>query len=125
MKVCEVSSIVLFLPSNVSEWKPDADIFLEGESNAQINGDSQQDTPQRNMTPSTIASVAPIRERSDTMMSTVNSIPGPQGQPTMSSMFFVVQALESIQNSKEGKRKGPLKDSTARALGTPLVSGSY
>ena len=125
MKVCEDSSSVLCLPSNVSKWKTDPDIFLEGDSTAQINGDSQQDTPQHNTTPSTIASVPPTRERSDTMMSTVNSIPGPQGQPTMSSMFFVVQALESIQNSKEGKRKGPLKDSTARALGTPLVSGPH
>jgi len=51
------------------------------------------------------------------MLSTVSSIPGPQGQQTMSSMFFVVQALESIQNSKEGKRKGSLKDSATKALG--------
>jgi hypothetical protein len=36
-------------------------------------------------------------------------------------MFFVVQALETIQNSKEGKRKGPLKDATAKALGIPLL----
>lgn len=35
----------------------------------------------------------------------------------MSSMFFVVQALETIQNSKEGKKKGPLKDATSKALG--------
>jgi hypothetical protein len=35
----------------------------------------------------------------------------------MSSMFFVVQALESIQSSKEGKKKGPLKDAIAKALG--------
>jgi hypothetical protein len=51
------------------------------------------------------------------MLSTVSSIPGPQGQPRMSSMFFVVQTLESIQNSKEGKRKGHLRDAIAKALG--------
>jgi hypothetical protein len=34
-------------------------------------------------------------------------------------MFFVVQALETIQNSKDGKKKGVLKDSTAKALGMP------
>jgi hypothetical protein len=54
------------------------------------------------------------------MQSTVSSIPGPQGQPTMTSMFFVVQALETIQNTKEGKRKGALKDSVAKALGINL-----
>ena len=57
------------------------------------------------------------RGRSDTILSTVSATLGPQGQQTMSSMFFVVQALETIQNSKEGKRKGPLKDSTTKALG--------
>jgi hypothetical protein len=62
----------------------------------------------------------PPRGRSDTMQSTVSSIPGPQGQPTMTSMFFVVQALETIQNTKEGKRKGALKDSVAKALGIYL-----
>jgi hypothetical protein len=36
-------------------------------------------------------------------------------------MFFVVQALETIQNSKEGKRKGPLKDATVKALGIALA----
>jgi hypothetical protein len=51
------------------------------------------------------------------MLSTLGSTLGPQGQQTMSSMFFVVQALETIQNSKEGKRKGPLKDATTKALG--------
>ena len=61
---------------------------------------------------------ASIRERSDTMLSTVSSIPGPQGQARMSSMFFVVQALETIQSTKEGKRKGALKDAIAKALGT-------
>jgi hypothetical protein len=35
----------------------------------------------------------------------------------MSGMFFVVQTFEAIQNSKEGKRKGPLKDAIAKALG--------
>jgi hypothetical protein len=40
----------------------------------------------------------------------------------MSSMYFVVQALETIQNTKEGKKKGPLKDSTTKALGTILNS---
>jgi hypothetical protein len=60
------------------------------------------------------------RGRSDTLQSTVSSVPGPQGQPTMTSMFFVVQALETIQNSKEGKRKGALKDSIAKALGMCL-----
>jgi hypothetical protein len=58
------------------------------------------------------------RERSDTMLSTVSSIPGPQGQARMSSMFFVVQALETIQSTKEGKRKGSLKDAIDKALGT-------
>ena len=57
------------------------------------------------------------RPRNDTISSTFSSGSGHQGQ-TMSSMFFVVQALEAIQNSKEGKRKGPLKDATMKALGT-------
>src|ERR1700685_3886602 len=64
-----------------------------------------------------VSTVHSSRERSDTMLSTMSSIPGPQGQHTMSSMFFVVQALESIQSSKEGKKKGPLKDAIAKALG--------
>lgn len=51
------------------------------------------------------------------MLSTVSSVLGPQSQPRMSSMFFVVQALESIQNSKEGKRKSHLRDAIAKALG--------
>jgi len=61
---------------------------------------------------------ATTRERSDTILSTISSIPGPQGQQKMSSMYFVVQTLETIQNSKDGKKKGPLKDSTTKALGT-------
>jgi hypothetical protein len=48
----------------------------------------------------------------------MTSVPGPQGEPRMSSMFFVVQALETIQNTKEGKRKGALKDAITKALGT-------
>jgi len=68
-----------------------------------------------------VASASHPRGRSDTLLSTVSSTLGPQGQQTMSSMFFVVQALETIQNSKEGKRKGPLKDATAKALGIALL----
>jgi hypothetical protein len=74
------------------------------------------ETPQTTAINSTQNGDAP-RERSDTMLSTLGSTLGPQGQQTMSSMFFVVQALEIIQNSKEGKRKGPLKDTTTKALG--------
>jgi len=37
-------------------------------------------------------------------------------QPTLSSMVFVVQALESILNAKERKRRKPLADSIQRAL---------
>lgn len=59
------------------------------------------------------------------MLSTVSTIHGPQGQLRMSSMFFVVQALESIQNTKEGKRKSPLKDAIAKALGTLLLFQHY
>jgi brefeldin A-inhibited guanine nucleotide-exchange protein len=77
--------------------------------------------PESSHAPTTPASsILSTRERSDTMMSTISSLPGPQGQRTMSSMFFVVQALETIQNSKEGKKKGPLKDATAKALGRHL-----
>ena len=64
-----------------------------------------------------MSNITTSRERSETLLSTISSTVGPQGQPTMSSMFFLVQALESIQSSKEGKRKGPLKDATAKALG--------
>lgn len=38
------------------------------------------------------------------------------GQPTLSSMVFVVQALESIGSSKDGKRRKSLADSVQRAL---------
>ncbi|BFZ59154.1 guanine nucleotide exchange protein for ADP-robosylation factor [Saitoella coloradoensis] len=38
------------------------------------------------------------------------------GSSTSSSILFVVQALESISASKEGKRKGPLRDATVKAL---------
>lgn len=38
------------------------------------------------------------------------------GQPTLSSMVFVVQALESIGASKDGKRRKSLADSVQRAL---------
>ena len=84
--------------------------------NTETNGPS----PDSSHDAQTIAmpNFASIRERSDTMLSTVSSIPGPQGQARMSSMFFVVQALETIQSTKEGKRKGALKDAIAKALGT-------
>jgi hypothetical protein len=65
-----------------------------------------------------VPSIITVRSRSDTVMSTVSSIPGPQGQQRMSSMFFVVQALETIQNTKEGRRRGHLKDITGKALGS-------
>jgi hypothetical protein len=61
------------------------------------------------------------RPRNDTLSSTFSSASGAQGQPALSSMFFVAQALEAIQNSKEGKRKGPLKDATAKALGMRVI----
>jgi hypothetical protein len=64
-----------------------------------------------------VASTPVSIERSDTMLTAVSSITGPHGEKRMSSMFFVVQTLESIQNTKEGKRKGPLKDAIAKALG--------
>jgi hypothetical protein len=61
------------------------------------------------------------RPRNDTLSSTFSSASGAQVQPALSSMFFVAQALEAIQNSKEGKRRGPLKDATAKALGMYII----
>lgn len=49
---------------------------------------------------------------SSASLSTNNSA----GQPTLSSMVFVVQALESIGASKDGKKRKPLGDSVQRAL---------
>ena len=80
------------------------------------NSETQPTTP--------TSSVAPGGERSDTILSTISSIPGPHGEVRMTSMFFVVQALETIHNTKEGKRKGPLKDAIAKALGIIIVHGS-
>ena len=40
-----------------------------------------------------------------------------------SLMVFVVQALESINNSKEGKKKGALKDATTKALDSIKQNG--
>ena len=57
------------------------------------------------------------KDRSDPMPSAAGSATGPHGEKRMSSMFFVVQTLEGIQNAKEGKRKGPLKETVAKALG--------
>jgi hypothetical protein len=90
--------------------------LMKGHPDVPEDNHSQQDAPGHDVT-SPSPPVTAARERSDTILSTVSSMPGPQGQQTMSSMFFVVQTLESIQNSKEGKRKGPLRDSTAKALG--------
>ena len=90
---------------------------------SETNGVDSQESSQASQSPP-VAHINPFRERSDTMLSTVSAIPGPQGQPAMSSMFFVVQALESIQNSKEGKKKATLKDATAKALGMCLYFGS-
>jgi len=92
------------------------ELILKGHPDVPEDNHLQQDAPGHDVT-SPSPPVTAARERSDTILSTVSSMPGPQGQQTMSSMFFVVQTLESIQNSKEGKRKGPLRDSTAKALG--------
>lgn len=81
--------------------------------NSELNGADSSQTSRTTPIPNAV----PSRERSDTLSSTVSSIPGPQGQPRMTSMYFVLQALESIQNSKEGKRKGSLKDAIGKALG--------
>lgn len=80
-----------------------------------VEADQEQHIPEHVVIP--VASTLVSRERSDTMLSAVSSITGPHGEKRMSSMFFVVQTLESIQNTKEGKRKGPLKDTIAKALG--------
>ena len=83
--------------------------------NTETNGTSAESSQDaQTISPLSFAS---SRERSDALLSTVSSIPGPQGQPRMSSMFFVVQTLETIQSTKEGKRKSPLKDAIAKALG--------
>lgn len=93
----------------------------------QTNGDhveaGQRHVPDTVVTPVPIAPVG--RDRSDTMLSAVSSITGPHGEKRMSSMFFVVQTLEGIQNTKEGKRKGPLKDAIAKALGMSDILMTY
>ena len=91
-------------------------LLISLDHNAEANGTSAESShgAQTVATPN----FATSRERSDIMLSTVSSIPGPQGQARMSSMFFVVQALETIQSTKEGKRKSPLTDAIAKALGT-------
>ena len=94
--------------------------MLAATDRVQTNGDyvetdQQQHTPESTVIP--IVNTPISRERSDTMLSVVSSITGPHGDKRMSSMFFVVQTLEGIQNTKEGKRKGPLKDAITKALG--------
>jgi hypothetical protein len=97
-----------------------SNLVAEAPDRVQTNGDhveahQEQHTPEHVVIP--VPSTRVSRERSDTMLSAVSSITGPHGEKRMSSMFFVVQTLESIQNTKEGKRKGPLKDAIAKALG--------
>jgi len=91
-------------------------MLIDVDNHSEPNGTQTAD---RSQSPHTTppSNAVTNRERSDTTLSTVSSVPGPQGQPRMSSMFFVVQALESIQLSREGKRNGHLRDAIAKALG--------
>ena len=82
-------------------------------------GRPQQERPERPQTPS-----APMRTSSrnaTTSASTARRATSMLGssnntQPSLSSMVFVVQALESILSTKETKRRKPLADSVQRAL---------
>ena len=106
---------VRFLSSVISAFSRRPLIELEKDPKSETNGVQEAESmPKVPQTP-TVTSIS-ARDRTDSI-NTVSTIPGPQGQPRMTSMFFVVQALEAIQNSKEGKRKGALKDAIAKALG--------
>lgn len=78
---------------------------------------SSQLEPQTPVTPMRSSSRnAPTRTASKRISSASLSTNNSAGQPTLSSMVFVVQALESIGSSKDGKRRKSLADSVQRAL---------
>lgn len=78
---------------------------------------SSQLEPQTPVTPMRSSSRnAPTRTASKRISAASLSTNNSAGQPTLSSMVFVVQALESIGSSKDGKRRKSLADSVQRAL---------
>ncbi|KAL7270795.1 guanine nucleotide exchange protein for ADP-robosylation factor [Rhizina undulata] len=86
-------------------------IITDRSSSPHIPEDTAPTAPTRTSSRNAPTSVNPHKR-----LSSVLSINNGVGQPTFSSMIFVIQALESIGASKEAKRRKNLGDSVQKAL---------